>query len=152
MGLDLRSGSRAVSAAFALTAALAACSSGVLRDPFHPNFLGGGDAAKRVDVYLGGMLAATRPSLVVGRARCPALLDLSGGRRGLCTLPVAGRELRVDVSSSASPTGVQLLDTLVERHCRTVCSMIRITSVMRYGKRRKIRSNPSLRFSRVDGL
>lgn len=113
MGLDLRSGLRAGFAASALTVGLAAC--GVLHDPFHPNFLGGEDAAKRVDVYVGGMIAASHPSVVVGRARCPYLIDISGNHTGRCFLPVTGGELPVDVSASGGPTGTTSADTLIVR-------------------------------------
>lgn len=106
---------RAVSTALALTVGLAGCSSGVMRDPFNPNFLSGDDAAKRVDIDFGGMVAASHPSVTVGRARCPFLIDLSGGHTGRCSLPVTGGEMRVDVSASRAPTGVRSPDTLIVR-------------------------------------
>jgi len=94
---------RAASTALALTVGFAGCSSGVMHDPFNPNFLSGDDAAKRVDIDFGGMVAASHPSVTVGRARCPFLIDLSGGHTGRCSLPVTGGEMRVDVSASRRP-------------------------------------------------
>lgn len=113
MGLDLRSGLRAGLTALVLIVGLADC--GVVRDPLHPNFLGGDDAAKRVDIYVGGMVAASHPTIVVGRARCPYLIDLSGHHTGRCSLPVTGGQLPVDVSASSGPSGTTSADTLIVR-------------------------------------
>jgi hypothetical protein len=113
--LDLRSCLRVGFAALALSVGLAACSSGVARDPFHPRFLSGEDAAKRIDVSFGGSLVADYPSITVGRARCPFLNDLSGGHAARCTLPVTGGVMRVDVGVSAAPNGVRSPDTLIVR-------------------------------------
>jgi hypothetical protein len=113
--LDLRSGLRAGCAALALSVGVAACSSNVARDPFHPRFLSGDDAAKRIDVSFGGTLVADYPSITVGRARCPFLVDLSGGHTARCTLPVAGGVMRVDVGVSAAPNGVHSPDALIVR-------------------------------------
>jgi hypothetical protein len=105
---------RAVVAVLAL-AGLAGCSSGVMHNPLNPNFLSGDDAAKRVDIDFGGMVAADHPSVTVGRARCPFLIDLSGGHTGRCLLPVTGGEMRVGVGLSRAPSGVRSADTLIVR-------------------------------------
>ena len=61
------------------------------------------------------MVAASHPSVVVGRAHCPYLIDLSGNHTGRCRLPVTGGAMRVDVGASRTPAGVTLRDALVVR-------------------------------------
>lgn len=66
-------------------------------DALHPVMLSGEDAQQLVDIEAGRMLAARHPGIAVGPARCPFLLNLTGGRREECTIPVAGKTMRVNV-------------------------------------------------------
>ena len=84
-------------AALVFVIGLAACARGPLHDALHPRFLSGNDAADRIDVRIGGMIVAHHPSVTVGRAKCPYLINLSGNAVGHCTLPVTGGALRIDV-------------------------------------------------------
>jgi len=69
-------------AALVFVIGLAACARGPLHDALHPRFLSGNDAADRIDVRIGGMIVAHHPSVTVGRAKCPYLINLSGNAVG----------------------------------------------------------------------
>jgi hypothetical protein len=83
-------------AALVLAAALAGCGS-ALHDATHPVFLSGEDGGAWIDQDAGAMLAARHPGVAVGHARCPYLMNLTGGRSAQCTIPVGRAELRIDV-------------------------------------------------------
>lgn len=88
----------AMASLFALT--LTACTLSL-----HPVMLSGEDAQRLVDVEAGTMLAARHPGIAVGPARCPFLLNLTGGRTEECTIPAAGRTMRVKVTTSETNGG-----------------------------------------------
>ena len=70
----------------------------VLRDYAVPFFVNGNTIARQVDGGVGDLIAARFPELQVGAARCPRLLDLTGGRTARCAIPIAGDELPIDVA------------------------------------------------------
>jgi hypothetical protein len=63
--------------------------------------ISGEDARTMLDRDAGAMLAARHPGLLVGPARCPFLMNLTGGKVGTCTISVAGETMRVGVTSDA---------------------------------------------------
>ena len=114
MGLASRIRLRIGFSAFALIFGLAACSTTV-RYVTHPRFASGDDAAKRIDAHFGANIAADHPSVKLGHAKCPVLVDLSGGRTGRCTLPVGDMEMRVDIGVRSALYGLASPDTLIVR-------------------------------------
>lgn len=100
---------RAVLIAAAVLAALLV-SFGVLwalRDYRIPIFVNGDAMARRADTFVGDLLAARFPAARVGAARCPRLLDLTGGRRARCVIPIGGDELAIDVALRRDHRGVR---------------------------------------------
>jgi hypothetical protein len=69
-----------------------------LRDYAQPMFVNGDAMAHHADIMVGDMIAARFPGLGVGPARCPKLLDLTGGRSAQCEILIAGNELSVGVA------------------------------------------------------
>lgn len=88
---------RLAALALVLIATLTGCWS--LHDAAHPIFLSGTDAQGMIDRSAGNELAALHPDVPVGPSTCGFLLDLTGKRTARCTLPVAGRRMRVDVTA-----------------------------------------------------
>ena len=87
--------------------AASACASLSPGDAAHPHFLGGDDAARAIDRDVGDVLAVEQPSLRVGRAQCPLLLNLTGNNaRATCTIDVNGLPVRVGVVSPDGRTEV----------------------------------------------
>ena len=68
-----------------------------LREYARPVFVNGHDTAIRIDDVEGDMIAARFPDAAVGPARCPPLLNLTGTRTALCTLPIAAGEMHFEV-------------------------------------------------------
>jgi hypothetical protein len=93
--------------------ATAGCGGKPVQTALHPVFLAGATAADLIDVAAGGVLAAEHPSVAVGRAQCPMLLNLSGNGAGECTIPVAGKMLRIGVKGSESNPSLVDVDALV---------------------------------------
>jgi hypothetical protein len=96
-----------------LSAALGGCGGRPLQTATHPVFLAGADAADLIDVAAGGVLATKHPGVSVGRTQCPLLLNLSGGGVAECTIPVAGKTLRIGVKGDQRHPSLVDIDTLL---------------------------------------
>ncbi|MDB5069062.1 MAG: hypothetical protein JWM87_173 [Candidatus Eremiobacteraeota bacterium] len=99
-----------------LSVAIAGCGGKPLQTVAHPVFLAGAEAADLIDVVAGGILAMKHPGVSVGRTQCPTLLNLSGGAVAECTIPVAGKTLRIGVKGDVRhPSFVDVEAILIMR-------------------------------------
>jgi hypothetical protein len=107
---------RAVLIVSAVLAALALCfgTAWALRDYAMPVFINGEAMARDADVVVGDMMAARFPEAPVGAARCPRLLDLTGGRSARCAIPIGSDELAIGMALRADHRDVryETLDAL----------------------------------------
>lgn len=81
-----------------------------LRDYARPLFVNGKAIAQDVDVMAGDMIAAKFPGVRVEAAKCPLLVNLTGGRSARCVVPIEGEELAVDVTVRSGGYGVDVTD------------------------------------------
>ena len=77
-----------------------------LHDYALPVFVSGEQMARNADVMVGDTIAARFPGVRVGPARCPRLVDLTGGRSARCAIPIDGEELGIDVAMRRDRRGV----------------------------------------------